>query len=94
MPQPTILFGILLSTIYGAVFHYLRGGSSRRLLLDVLVAWAGFWGGDQVGYYMGWTFWSVGLLNAGMGTVASLALLILVDVLSHIRLPTPDEESN
>ena len=64
MSQPTILFGMLLSTLYGAIFHFLRGGSIRRLLFYLVVAWAGFWTGDQIGYYAGWTFWSVGVLNA------------------------------
>lgn len=87
MPFATILFGIALSTLYGAVFHFLRGGNSRKLLIDLLLAWAGFWVGDQLGLYLGWTFWSVGVLNVGMGTVVSLALLLLGDLLSRIRLP-------
>jgi len=91
MPLPTILFGIVLSTLYGSIFHFLRGGSTRRLLLYLALAWAGFWAGDSLGWYMDWTFWSVGVLNAGTGTVVSLALLLLVDVVSHIRLPAPAE---
>ena len=87
MPLPTILFGIALSTLYGSAFHFLRGGSGRRLLMDLLLAWAGFWGGHALGVYFDWTFWPVGVLNAGMGTAASLALLLLGDLFSRIRLP-------
>lgn len=92
MPFATILFGIALSTLYGAAFHFLRGGSGRKLLIDLLLAWAGFWIGDQLGLYNGWTFWSVGVLNAGMGTVVSLALLLLGDLLGRIRWPGAREE--
>lgn len=94
MPQPTILFGMLLATLYGSIYHYLRGGSARHLLFELLLAWAGFWAGDQFGYYLGWNFWSVGLLNAGMGTVTCLALLVLVDIVSHIPVHTPEEEDD
>jgi hypothetical protein len=92
MPFATILFGIALSTLYGAAFHFLRGGSGRKLLVDLLLAWAGFWIGDQVGLYLGFTFWSVGVLNAGMGTLVSLALLLLGDLLGRIRWPGAREE--
>ena len=91
MPLPTVLLGVVLSTLYGAIFHLLRGGSVRRLLLDLLLAWAGFWGGHARGAYLGWTFWSVGVLNAGMGTAVSLALLLIGDLLSRIRLPGSED---
>ena len=87
MPFATILFGIALSTLYGAAFHFLRGGSVRKLLLDLLLAWAGFWIGAQVAAYFGWTFLTVGVLNTGPGTLASLALLALGDLLGRIQLP-------
>ena len=94
MILPTIFFGIVLSTLYGAVFHFLRGGNSRKLLIDLVLAWVGFWAGDSLGWYMQWTFWSVGDLNAGMGTVLSLALLLVGDLISHIQLPTSDEDNH
>jgi hypothetical protein len=92
MSLPTILFGIVLSTLYGSVFHFLRGGNSRKLLIDLALAWAGFWVGDSLGWYMGWTFWSVGVLNAGTGTITSLAFLLIGDLASHIRLPTAEDK--
>jgi|APIni6443716594_1056825.scaffolds.fasta_scaffold455120_2 hypothetical protein len=92
MPLPTILFGIVLSTLYGAAFHFLRGGSQRKLVIDLVLAWAGFWAGDALGWYMGWGFASVGVLNAGMGTVVSIALLLLGDLLGRIQWPSADEE--
>lgn len=94
MSIPTILYGVLLSTLYGSAFHFLRGGSGRRFVVDLVLAWAGFWAGDSLGYYMGWNFWSVGVLNAGMGTVLSLALLLIADLLSHLRLPVADDEEH
>ena len=84
MPLPTILLGVALSTLYGAAFHVVRGGSLRKLGFYLLLAWAGFWLGDQLGVYFGWTFWAVGVLNAGAATLTSFALLLLGEVLSRI----------
>lgn len=90
MPLPTILFGILLSSVYGAGFHLLRGGSLRRMTVFLVLAWAGFWGGDTLGWYMGWDFGAVGNLNAGMATVGAVVFLLIGDFVGRIRLRTED----
>jgi hypothetical protein len=86
MPLPTILFGILLSSAYGAGFHLLRGGSLRRLTLFLVLGWAGFWGGDALGYALGWDFGALGYLNVGMATLGALFLLVAGDFVSQIRV--------
>ena len=75
MPPINILFGILLSTLYGAAFHFWRGGSTRQLALYLGLSWAGFWLGHYVGQRLGWSFAQVGPLYAGMATLGSLAAL-------------------
>lgn len=92
MPLPTILLGIVLSTFYGAAFHVLRGGSMAKLLFYLLLAWAGFWTGNQLAVYFGWAFWSIGVLNAGAATLTSLVLLMIGELISRILTPAPDEE--
>ncbi len=91
MSFPTILLGIVLSTLYGAAFHVLRGGSVRKLFFFLLLAWAGFWTGDQLGAYFGWTFWSIGVLNTGAATLTSVGLLLIGEVLSRILTPDSSE---
>ncbi len=44
-----LVLGFLLATAYGAAFHLLLGGPARRILLYVLVAWAGF----AIGHLLG-----------------------------------------
>jgi hypothetical protein len=90
MPIPTIVFGVILSTLYGAFYHLIRGGSLRRMLFFFVLAWAGFWLGDLLGWYMGWNFASTGVLNAGMGTVLSLVFLVEGDFVSRIRIARPE----
>ena len=85
MPIPTIVFGILLSTLYGAIYHLLRGGTTRSMLLFLALAWAGFWLGDTLAWYMGWSFASVGNLNAGVATIFCLAFMLLGDLLRSMR---------
>jgi len=86
MPLPTILLGILISTLIGAFYHLVRGGSLRRMLFYFILAWAGFWLGDTLGWYLGWNFAAMGVLNAGMGIITSLVLVVAGDFISRIRI--------
>ncbi|MDX9991168.1 MAG: hypothetical protein RBS68_03870 [Anaerolineales bacterium] len=85
MTLPTILFGILLSSAYGAAYHLWRGGSIRRLTVFLVLAWAGFWGGDTLGWSLGWNFGAVGNLNVGMGTLVAAIFLFAGDFISRIK---------
>lgn len=86
MPLPTILFGVLLAGAYGAAFHLWRGGGPGKLLLFLLLAQAGFWLGDYAGYTLNWTFASVGVLNAGMGSLGAALFLLVGNFLSAIQV--------
>ncbi len=71
MTIPAALFGIILSTLYGAAFHFWRGGDTKRLILYLILSWAGFWTGQFVGNSLEWTFAAVGPLNLGMATLGA-----------------------
>lgn len=75
MTLPAFLFGFLLSTLYGAAFHLLRGGGFGRLLLYLLLGWVGFWFGQFIAGQLGWSFGSLGALHLGMATLSSLVFL-------------------
>ena len=75
MTIPAVLFGIFLSTLYGALFHFWRGGDTKRLILYLVLSWAGFWVGQLLGTATGWTFAEVGSLNLGMATLGSAIFL-------------------
>lgn len=89
MTLPAILFGLLISILYGAVFHMLRGGGLGRLLLDVGLALAGFWIGQFAGSQLGLTFGSLGPLHLGLATLTSLIFLGLGNWLSHTETESP-----
>lgn len=49
MPGPTITFGFVLATLFGAAFHLLVGGDARRLAMFLLAGWLGFALGQLAG---------------------------------------------
>ena len=86
MTLPAILFGILISTLYGAAFHLWRGGSLGRLILYLILAWAGFWTGQVVGNYFGWTIGAIGPIYLGSATIFSIIFLSLGYWLSLVQV--------
>lgn len=75
MSLPSILFGVLLSTLYGAGFHLWRGGGLGRLVLYLILGWIGFWAGQILASSFAWTFASLGSLHLGMATITSFIFL-------------------
>ena len=75
MTLPSIVIGIVISSLYGAGFHLWRGGGLGQLLLYLIFAWIGFWAGHLIGNALGWTFFSLGPLRLGTATLgAALSL--------------------
>ncbi len=86
MTLPSLLLGVLLSTLYGAVFHLLRGGGLGRLLLYILFSWVGFWAGHFVASYFNWTYDSLGALHLGTASIGSLLVLLVGYWLSLVQV--------
>jgi hypothetical protein len=86
MNIPILLFGIVLSTLYGALYHFWKGGSIKRLLLMIGLSWMGFWVGHFIGGLANITFGMVGTLNAGMASLGSLVFLVAGEWLSLVEV--------
>jgi len=82
MTTPALVFGFLLATLYGSLFHFWKGGSLSRLLADIVMAWLGFWGGHALAISEEWHWGMVGVLHVGAATLGSLALLSLGHILA------------
>ena len=82
MTLPSILIGTLIASLYGALFHLLRGGSLGRLLFYIILSWISFWVGHIAGNAWGWNFISFGPLRLGTATLSNLIFLWLGDWLS------------
>ncbi len=88
MTIQSILLGFLVPTLIGAGFHLWRGGSLWRLILYILFAWAGFWGGHLLGQQMGWTFLAIGSLNFGSAIILCILVLAVGYWLSLAQVET------
>jgi hypothetical protein len=73
---PSILFGLVVALLAGALFHALRGGSGWRLLLNFGLSTFGFALSQLVGMQFGLTLYQFGALDLGLGIVGSALFLI------------------
>jgi hypothetical protein len=85
MTIPAILFATLIALLYGAVYHFFRGGGFWRLLLYLGLSVVGFVLGHLVGLWRGWDFLLTGSLYLGTATLGSLIILVIGDWLSHFE---------
>jgi hypothetical protein len=72
---PALLFGFIISTLIGVLFHVWRGGGLLRLIFYIFLAWTGFWMGHFIAEYLNFSFFKVGQLNLGLALVFSLIFL-------------------
>lgn len=85
MTLPAMIFGFIVSTLYGAAFHVWRGSGAGRLLLYLILGWLGFWTGHFLAARWGWTFGKLGPLNLGMASAGSLIFLAIGHWLSLVE---------
>ena len=85
MTIPTLLFALLISLLFGTLYHLLRGGGFWRLVLYLGLSVAGFALGHLLGLWRGWIFIPFGSLNLGMSFAGSIILLVVGDWLSRIE---------
>ena len=86
MTIPSLLFALLISSLYGVLYHLIRGGGLGRLLMFLIFGWAGFALGHLLGIWRGWVLIPLGELNLGLSTLGSLFLLALGDWVSSFGM--------
>jgi hypothetical protein len=91
MTLPGILLGIVISTLYGALFHLWRGGGVLKLIWFLFCAWVGFWAGNYLGIRNDWQFLNVGTLHLGPATLGNVVCLGLGYWLSLVQYQRHDD---
>lgn len=86
MDIPPMIFGLVISTLYGAAFHLWKDGGLNRLILYLGLGWVGFWIGQFAADRLGWTFLSAGSLHLGMATLLSAVFLLTGHWLSLVEI--------
>lgn len=76
MTLPSILFGVVIALLVGALYHFLRDGGGWRLLLYLGLSILGFAVGQLLGAWRGWNYFMFGSLNLGMGVAGSILFLV------------------
>jgi hypothetical protein len=85
MSLSSLFLGRVLSTLYGAAFHFWRGGGSGRLLGYIFISLAGFWLGHFIAAAQGWSFIQLGALQLGGATGGSILFLLVGHWLGQIQ---------
>jgi uncharacterized membrane protein YgaE (UPF0421/DUF939 family) len=85
MTIPSLLFGLIIALLIGALFHTIRGGNGWRLLTYILISCLGFFLTNWFGKSLGWSLYPFGVLDAGLGVVGSVIFLIIGDWLTRIE---------
>jgi hypothetical protein len=75
MTLPALVFGFVVSTFYGIVFHLWKNGGLGRLLLYVILSWIGFLLGHLVGVGVSLAFIDVGPLHLGWASLGSFVVI-------------------
>lgn len=91
MTIPTLLFGLLIALLIGALFHLWRGGGGGKLLLFLVLSTAGFAAGHFLAVWRGWTLLRLGSLEAGVAALGSLLFLVAGEWLSLVDAPRRDD---
>ncbi|MBM3125617.1 MAG: hypothetical protein FJZ87_11210 [Chloroflexi bacterium] len=86
MTTPNLLLALVISLLYGSVYHFLRGGGGWRFLIYLGASILGFFTGHLFSIWQGWQIFMVGSINLGMGTLGSLVFLVASEWLSRIEV--------
>jgi len=86
MNFPAILFGFILSSLIGLLFHLWKGGSLGKLIYFLILSWIGFLFGQFIANRFNVTFGIVGQVNIGTGTLVSIIFLFIGYWLSLIEV--------
>ena len=76
MTAPNFVFGMVIATLLGVLFHLWRDGGLGKLLFYILVSWFGFAVGQVVGGWMNVQFLSIGALHLATAVPGSVCDLV------------------
>jgi hypothetical protein len=82
--SPPFILGIVIASIYAALFNLWRNGTPRDLLLYLIAAWVGFGLGQVVGWLLPINWAMIGSLHPIEGTIFCWLTLFLMN---WLRMP-------
>jgi uncharacterized membrane protein YeaQ/YmgE (transglycosylase-associated protein family) len=91
MSAATLLLGLIIAILLGALFHLWRGGKAGRLLFYLIVSIIGFWIGQLAANLLNWNFDKLGPLHLGFSILGSLISLFFGHWLSLMDRGIPNK---
>ncbi len=88
MPVPSIVLGIAISILLGALFHLWKDGGLGKLLLYLVFSLIGFYLGHSLAESLEISFLDAGELHAGFGILGAIVALFLGHWISLIQNQT------
>ena len=85
MSIPSFFLGFIIASLFGTLFHLIRGGGPKRIFFYLILAWVGFFTGHFLALWFGWVLLSVGALNVGTASVGALIFLFVGDWLGRLE---------
>lgn len=79
------IFGWLLASLLGTLFHLWQNGGIGKLLLYILLSWLGFFLGHLVAHHYGLKFMSVGEVQIAGGILGSILFLLVGNWFTTIK---------
>lgn len=79
------LFGFILASLLGALFHLWRDGGIFKLLIYLGLSWLGFLIGHLASGSLGFDFMSVGPVNLAGGIIGSITFLFLGHWITQVQ---------
>jgi hypothetical protein len=88
MTLPSLLFALLVASLYGGLYHLVRGGGFWRIVLYCFLSSLGFTIGIIVAAWQEWVLIPFGSFDLGISSIGSLLSLLIGDWLSRIEVRT------
>ncbi|RMG85710.1 MAG: hypothetical protein D6712_08980 [Chloroflexi bacterium] len=85
LPSPFFVFGFVLATLIGALFHLFVGGDARKLALYLLAAWLGFGIGHLFGVMFDINMLNIGPLRVFAAIVGAIIALLIAYLFTTSR---------
>ena len=85
MNVSTYIFGWILATLLGAVFHLWKDGGFWKLVIYIILSWIGFFLGHVIAKSTGFNFMNVGSLHLVGGIIGSIIALFAGHWFSRIE---------
>jgi len=77
MTTPALFYSFLLASLYGASFHFWKGGRGGKLFLSLFLSWIGFGAGHTLAVYLESSLLMIGPIHVGFGSLGSLVMIFL-----------------